>query len=217
MRPSTPADGAELDSLQRSSFSYFEHEVNPLNGSVADKTAKDWPASIAATGFALAAYPVAVARGYISRPAAVERTLRTLRFFATSPQGSEPDATGYRGFYYHFPDSETGRRARDCELSTVDTAFLIAGALTGAAYFDAPTVAEREIRTTTDALYRRVNWHWAQNGGRTLTHGWKPESGFLRYRWEGYDEALLLYVLALGSPTCPLSAGDYIAWCATYR
>jgi hypothetical protein len=217
MSQCNPSLEAELDALQRASFSYFEHEINPRNGLVADKTAQDWPASIAATGFALAAYPVGVERGFISRAAAVERTLRTLRFFSTSPHGPEPDATGFQGFYYHFLDMQTGRRAGQCGLSTVDTAFLLAGALTAAAYFDAPSVDEKTIRTTTDALYRRANWPWAQNGGATLTHGWKPESGFLQYRWEGYDEALLLYMLALGSPTHPLADTEFLAWCSTYQ
>ena len=93
--------GTEVDALQRESFSYFEHEVNRVNGLVIDKTAQNSPASIAATGFALAAYPVGVERGFISRAAAVERTLATLRFFSNSPQGPESDATGYQGFYYH--------------------------------------------------------------------------------------------------------------------
>ena len=193
------------------------HETNPANGLVLDKTTADWPASIAATGFALAAYPVGVERGFISRTAAVERTLATLRFFWTSPHGPAADATGYQGFYYHFLDMRTGRRAWQCELSTVDTAFLLAGMLAAAAYFGADTVEEHEIRTLADALYRRADWRWAQNHGATLTHGWKPESGFLPYRWEGYDEALLLYMLALGSPTHPLPDDSYAAWSSTYE
>ncbi len=208
---------AQLADLQRDSFAYFAQESNPANGLVIDKTAPDWPASSAAIGFALAAYPVAIERGFMSRPAAIERTLSTLRFFANRPQGQERDATGYQGFYYHFLDMQTGRRAWQCELSTVDTAFLLAGALTAAGYFVVDTHDEQEIRTLADLLYRRANWSWAQNGGATLTHGWKPEGGFLRYRWEGYDEALLLYMLALGSPTYPLSDESYIAWCSTYR
>ena len=208
---------AELDALQRESFSYFVHETNPANGLVIDKTAPDWPASIAATGFALAAYPVGIERGFISRAAAVERTLATLRFFWNSPHGPEPDATGYQGFYYHFLDMRTGRRAWQCELSTVDSAFLLAGALTAGSYFDADTADEHEIRTLADALYRRANWRWAQDEGATLTHGWKPESGFLKYRWEGYDEALLLYMLALGSPTYPSSDSSYAAWSSSYQ
>ena len=195
---------AELQNLQRESFNYFLHETNPANGLVIDKNEADWPASIAATGLALASYPVAVERGFMQRAAAVERTLTTLRFFWNSPQGPEPDTTGYRGFYYHFLDMRTGRRAWQCELSTVDSAFLLAGALTAGMYFAADRPDENEIRRLADALYQRADWQWAQDGGATVTHGWKPESGFLKYRWEGYDEALLLYILALGSPTHPL-------------
>ena len=161
------AADAELEMLQHESFSYFLHETNPDNGLVIDKTAADWPASIAATGFALAAYPVAVERGFMPRAAAVERTLTTLRFFWNSPQGPEPDATGYQGFYYHFLDMRTGRRAWQCELSTIDSAFLLAGALTAGVYFDADTADEHEIRTLADTLYRRADWQWAQNRGAT--------------------------------------------------
>ena len=212
-----PAFETDLELIQRESFNYFLHEANPLNGLVIDKTAPDWPASIAATGLALASYPIGVECGLMSRSAAVGRTLATLRFFWNSPQGPEPDATGYQGFYYHFLDMQTGRRAWQCELSTVDSAFLVAGMLTAAEYFDADSPEEREIRSITDKLYRRVNWSWAQNEGTTLTHGWRPESGFLQYRWEGYDEALLLYILALGSPTHSLPNSSYDAWCSTYR
>ena len=141
--------------LQRDSFSYFAHETNPANGLIIDKTSPDCPASIAATGLALAAYPVGIERGFMARPAAVERTLVTLRFFWNSPHGPETDATGYQGFYYHFLDMRTGRRAWQCELSTIDTAFLLAGMLTAASYFDADTADEQEIRTLADALYGR--------------------------------------------------------------
>lgn len=208
---------AELEELQRESFDYFLHEANPTNGLILDKTAENWPASIAATGLALAAYPIAVERGFMSRKQAVERTLNTLRFFWYSPHGPEPDATGYKGFYYHFLDMHSGRRAGQCELSTVDSAFLIAGMLTTAVYFNANTAQEQEIRKLAEALYARVDWQWAQNHGETITHGWKPESGFLPYRWEGYDEAMLLYILALGSSTFPLPASSYTRWSNTYE
>ena len=207
----------ELEKLQRETFGYFLHETNPANGLVIDKNEADWPASIAATGLALACYPVAVERGFMSRRAAVERTLATLRFFWNSPQGPEPDATGYKGFYYHFLDMQTGRRAWHCELSTVDSAFLLAGALTARMYFDADSADETEIRTLGEALYCRADWQWAQNQGDTVTHGWTPEAGFLKYRWEGYDEALLLYMLGLGSPTHPLPEKSYAAWASTYE
>ncbi len=217
MRTTRPATVSELETLQRETFAYFLKEVNPANGLILDKTAQASPASIAATGLALACYPVGVERGFMTRKLAVKRTLSTLRFFWESPQGPEPDATGHHGFYYHFLDMQTGRRAWDCELSTVDSAFLLAGALTAGAYFDADSPDEREIRTLADRLYARADWVWAQNGGATVTHGWRPESGFIGYRWEGYDEALLLYVLGLASPTYPLPRASYDAWLSTYR
>ena len=129
MNTDKPTVDTELESLQRDAFSYFLHETNPQNGLVLDKTAPDWPASIAATGLGLAAYPVAVERGFITRAAAIETILATLRFFWNSRQGPEPDATGYHGFYYHFLDMQTGRRAWQCELSTVDSTILLAGAV----------------------------------------------------------------------------------------
>ena len=206
-----------LRDIQRGAFSYFLHESNRANGLVIDKTAADWPSSIAATGLALTSYPVGVERGFVSRTEAVERVLTSLRFFRNSKQGPEPDATGYNGFYYHFLDMQTGARAWECELSTVDSALLFGGMLTCAAYFDRNTSDEREIRELTEQLYARADWHWALNGGATVTHGWKPESGFLPFRWEGYDEAMLLYVLALGSPTHPIPASSYAAWTSTYE
>ncbi len=217
MSTDKPGVDVELESLQRETFRYFLHETSPRNGLVRDKTATDWPSSIAATGLGLAVYPVAVERGFMTRTAAVERILTALRFFWNSSQGPERDATGYHGFYYHFLDMHSGRRAWQCELSTVDSTILFAGALTAAAYFDADATGEKEIRALADALYRRVDWPWAQNGGLTVTHGWKPESGFLPYRWEGYDEALVLYILGLGSPTYPLSKESYAAWASTYE
>ena len=123
-------DDRLLDRLQRQAFDYFLKEVNPANGLIADKTQPDWPASIAATGLALAAYPVGVERRFMTREDAARITLTTLRFFRNASQGTASDATGYKGFFYHFLDMQTGRRARRCELSTVDTAFLLAGALT---------------------------------------------------------------------------------------
>ncbi len=213
----TSAMQDDLATLQRETFDYFIHEANPANGLILDKTEADWPASIAATGLALSCYPVGVERGFMSRAAAVERTLTTLRFFWNSSQGPEPDATGYRGFYYHFLDMQTGRRAWQCELSTIDSTLLLAGALAAGQYFDADTEAETEIRTLANALFCRADWRWARNGGETVTHGWTPERGFIKYRWEGYDEALLLYVLGLGSPTYPLPESSYSAWTATFR
>lgn len=206
-----------LDTLQRESFEYFLNEVNPANGLVLDRTEPGAPASIAAVGLALSAYPIGVERGFMSSADAVRRTLTTLRFLRDAPQSPAPSATGYKGFYYHFLDLQTGLRAGEYELSTVDTALLLAGMLSAAAYFQQDSEDEREIRKLADELYRRVDWKWAQNGGATVTHGWTPERGFLPYRWEGYDEALILYMLGLGSPTYPLPPESYTAWCSTYE
>lgn len=203
MGPVTLSD-EKLDALQWVALDYYLHEVNHHNGLVGDKTQANSLASIAAVGMALATAPV-VERGILPRDFMAKRVLTKLRFFWNSPQGPEPDSTGYRGFYYQFLDMETGKHVWNCELSTIDSAFLVAGMLTVATYFDHDTEDEHSLRTLADALFRRADWQWAQNGGATVTHGWKPESGFLPCRWEGYDEALLLYVLGLGSPTFVLS------------
>ena len=206
-----------LSDLQSDAFKYFIHEVNPDNGLVADCTKEDWPCSVAAVGMALSSYPVGVEHKLISREDAIERTLRKLRFFANSEQSANTDATGDKGFYYHFLDMQTGRRAWECEISTIDTTFLLAGMLTAAAYFDQDTREEDEIRKLADELYRRADWRWAVNGGVTLTHGWRPETGFLPYRWESYNESILAYVLGLGSPTFPIAVENYQAHASSYE
>ncbi len=206
-----------LERLQCNSFAYFVHEVNPENGLVLDKTSDNWPASVAAVGMALTVFPIGVERELMARDEAVKRTLTTLRFFAESEQSNEPDATGYKGFYYHFLDMKTGKRAWNCELSSIDTALFIAGVLTAGAYFRGEGDSESEIRQLADTLYSRVEWDWMRNNSALLCHGWKPESGFLQWHWEGYQEALMLYILALGSPTFPIEENSYAAWLSSYQ
>ena len=206
-----------LSDLQRESFGYFLHEVNEANGLVSDKTSRDWPASIAAVGMALTAYPVGVQRALMTHAHALQRTLLTLRALMSYEQSESPTASGCRGFFYHFLDMETGQRAWECELSTIDTALLMAGVLTAAAYFHADTPDETEVRTLATTLYERVEWEWMVGDKGTICHGWKPETGKLPWHWEGYDEALVLYLLALGSPTHGVPRQSYDAWCATYR
>ena len=207
----------ELLRLQRTTVLYYLHETNPDNGLVRDKTDPAAPCSIAAVGLALATIPAIVQRGVIIRKFAAKIARRRLRSLIDLPQGPEPDAAGYKGFFYHFLDIDTGRRVWNCELSTLDSAFLLAGALTCVAYFDADTEDEAEVRRLGDALYCRADWDWALDGGATLTHGWKPENGFLPHRYQGYDEGLLLYILGLGSPTHPLPPESYAGYCATYQ
>ena len=141
-----------LSDLQHDAFKYFVREVNRDNGLVVDCTKGGWPSSIAAVGMALSAYPVGVERNFMSREEAIERTLRKLRFFAASEQSTNADATGYKGFYYHFLDMKTGKRAWECELSTMDSTFLFAGMLTAAAYFDQDSDEENEIRRLADEV-----------------------------------------------------------------
>lgn len=211
-------DSEMLDQLRSETFNYFRQEVNPGNGLIADKTQPGSPSSIAALGMGLSAYIVAAERGLLSRREAVDRTLTLLKFLYASPQGPEPDATGYKGFYYHFLDMQTGRRALQCELSTIDTAILMAGVLTVAGYFIGTSEGESEIRELAEILYRRVDWKWALNDGTTICHGWKSESGFLACRWDrGYTEALILYVLALGSPTFSVDPQGYREWTSTFE
>ncbi|TAM61677.1 MAG: hypothetical protein EPN49_06165 [Rhodanobacter sp.] len=211
------ADEAMLERLQRAAFGYFVETMNPANGLVPDTSRENSPVSIAVVGFALSVYPAGVERGWMERTEAMRRSLLALRFFRDSDQSGGPEATGYKGFYYHFLDIHSGARVWRSELSMIDSALLLAGALTAATYFSAETAEETELRELADLLYRRVDWCWSQDGGGTIRQGWKPECGFLHYGWEGYSEATVLYALALGSPTHPISADCYPAWTGTYQ
>src|SRR5215831_8368999 len=213
----SPLDEKGLDKLEADTFKYFLEQANLDNGLIADSTRTGAPASIAAVGFALTVYPIGVERGYISRSEAARRALAPLRLFHGGDHRAGPDGIGRKGFYYHFLNLKTGQRMWNSEVSTIDTAYLLAGALTAAQYFDRDTTIEREIRELAEELYRRADWRWAQHGGLTVTHGWKPETGFIKYRWRGYSEALILYILALGSPTFPIRPESYRTWTRTYE
>ena len=153
----------------------------------------------------------------MTRKAAVELTLSTLRFFWTSRQGDDGDVTGHKGFFYHFLDMQSGLRTWRCELSMVDTALLMAGVLVAGIYFDGAGGDEAQIRKLSEALYARVDWPWAQGKHPTLRQGWKPKSGFLHYGWDGYNEATILHVLAVAAPSNPISDKCYAGWTATYQ
>jgi hypothetical protein len=212
-----PLSQEDLDHLQRDSFEYFAKNTNESNGLVSDCTRPGAPSSIAACGLALAAYPIAVERGFIERGAAVERVRTMLNFFWEGEQGDGAGAIGKNGFFYHFLDMQQGRRVWSCEVSTIDSAYVFAGALSAAIYFGGGDPIERQIRDSADGIFRRADWEWAQNGEATVSHGWTPEGGFIPYRWEGYSEALILYALGLGSPTHPLPEESYAAWTKTYE
>ncbi|WP_266365618.1 glucoamylase family protein [Tellurirhabdus rosea] len=211
-----------LDSLQRDTFLYFWELGDNPHGLIPDRHPTPSFSSIAATGFGLTAYLVGVERGYIRRDEAAERTRRTLRFFANAPQSAEAaGVAGYRGFFYHFLDMKTGHRFKQVELSTIDTALLLAGVLSCQTYFSGKSETEREIRTLADRIYRRVDWRFMQAVRRSdrkplVSMGWHPEKGFIEADWQGYNEAMILYILALGSPTFPLEPEAWTEWTRTY-
>lgn len=212
----TRVDHRFLLGLQRDTFGYFTREVHPSTGLVRDRASAESPASIAAVGMALACYPVAVEREYLTRPRAVDLVLTTLRFLWHAPQDGSRSATGHRGFFYHFLDMDTGLRTGGCELSTIDSAILFAGALTAGRYFDGPGSAESEIRDLADALFRRAEWDWWATDEDRVPLSWTPERGFQPYHWGGYNEALILFALGMGSPTHPLPEAAYGRWLETY-
>jgi hypothetical protein len=208
---------AMVDDLERRTFDWFWDSADPKTGLVPDHYPGQSFSSIAAVGFGLTAYGVGVERGYITRAQAIERTLATLRFFKSAPQNaSEDDAAGYRGFYYHFLDMKTGKRFdRGVELSSVDTTLLLGGVLFAQTYYDRDTPAEREIRQLADDIYRRVDWPWMQAHAPLISMGWTPGGQFIPSDWKGYNEGMLVYILALGSPTHPVKPDAWKAWLST--
>jgi len=206
-----------LEDLQYKSFEYFWQQANPHTGLVPDRARMDGSAldsnhqdvaSIAATGFGLTALCIGADRNWISPSEGRERTRNTLLFFAN-------EAMHQHGWFYHWLDAKTGSRRWNSEVSSIDTALLLAGVLTVRQYF----ADDREITQLATRIYRRVDFHWMLNGDpRLLSHGWKPETGFLKPRWDTYSEDTILYLLAIGSPTHPISPSSWQAlWRDRYR
>ena len=192
------AQAAFLEEMIRRGCAYFWERAEPNTGQVLDRARADGSpevrrmASIAATGFGLSALCIADHHGYYPHADIVERVRRTLRFhWTTLPQ--------HEGFFYHFSDMTTGVTSRGAELSSIDTAILLCGVLTCRTYFD-----DDEIHDLATRIYERVNWPWMLNGGTTLSMGWFPNKGFLSARWNMFAEEMMLYLLAIGSPTHPL-------------
>jgi len=216
-----PDDAAMLDDLERRTFDFFWKTADPRTGLVPDRYPTPSFSSIAAVGFGLTAYPIGAERGYVTRAAARDRVLATLRFFRDAPQGDRArGVTGYRGFYYHFLDMKAGHRFEDIELSSVDTALLLAGVLFCREYFGGPEPEEVELRGIADALLARVEWRWIQARPGAISMGWRPGggegAGFIAYDWLGYNEAMIVLLLALGSPTFPVEPAVWDAWTSRY-
>ena len=215
---SQPALPVLFDDIERRTFDFFWETGNPINGMVPDRYPSPSPASIAAIGFALTSYVIGADREFVTRDLARARVLATVRFFLNAPQGAQPRGmSGYKGFFYHFLDMKTGTRSARSELSTVDTALLVAGMLHAQAYFDGAHPDEVEIRNAVDAIYWRIDWKWAQVRGQFISMGWSPEKAFIPHDWQGYNEAMLVVLLALGSPTHPVEEGAWSAWSESYR
>ncbi len=209
----SPAQTAFLDTLERRTFFWFWDLSDSLTGLTPDRAPTPSFASVSATGFALTTYPIGVERGWVSRERARARTLATLRFFWTARQDTaRAGCIGYRGFFYHFLDMTTGTRFRDVELSTVDTALLLAGVLTCQSYFDASQPDEVEIRALADSLYARADWDWARVRSPMIVHGWDPENGFLAWDWRGYNESMIVPLLAIASPSHPQGREVWSYW-----
>ncbi len=221
--PVTPrvfaSDDAFLDYVQQTSFDYFWYEANPKNGLIKDRSTQNSSCSIAAVGFGLTAIGIGVDRGWITRAEGRDRTLVTLTTFWKGDQSVlATGMTGYKGWFYHFLDMNTGARAGSTELSSIDTGLLLAGIVYSKQYFTGSDSAETAIRALADSIYRRIDWNWMRNGGVTLTMGWKPGTGFLSARWGGeYNEASVLYLLGIGAPVNPLPASAWSTWTSGYK
>jgi hypothetical protein len=201
----TPAEDSLLEEIQRTTFSFFWEQASAVTGQVEDRALADGGnrkkvASIASTGFGLSALCIADHRGWRDKKEIRDRVKTTLRF-AAQRQPQE------HGFFYHFIDADSGQRAWNCELSSIDTCLFLCGALTCRAYFQ-----DREIQDLATRIYERVDWAWMMNGGKTLSMGWFPDKGFIDGRWDRYCELMMLYLLGIASPTHPIPKETWDAW-----
>ena len=209
---------SSIDDLERRTFQWFWDTTNPRNGLVPDR----WPtksfSSIAAVGFGLTAYGIGAERGYVTRAQAADRVLTTLKAFLAFPSGPQAAGmSGYHGFFYHFLDMDTAARYKDVELSTIDTTWLLAGALFCQSYFNRDDAAEAAIRDAAEQLYERAEWDWVTPRAPAISMGWTPEAGYHTYDWRGYNEAMMVVLLALGSPTHPVDPSAWSEYTKTYK
>ncbi|MBO9792626.1 MULTISPECIES: glucoamylase family protein [Xanthomonas] len=218
-KPVKPPLPPLFSDIERRTFQFFWDTTNEVNGLSPDRFPSRPFASIASVGFALTAYPIGIENGWVSRNQAIDRTLTTLKFFRDAPMGPQKTGrAGYKGFYYHFLDMQQGNRYDSwVELSSVDTALLMMGVLFTQSYYDGDDPREKEIRQIADTLYKRVDWRWLQQRAPAISMGWFPESGFINHDWMGYNEAMMLYILALGSPTHGVDPDAWTSWTRTYN
>ncbi|MGH9647012.1 MAG: glucoamylase family protein [Bryobacteraceae bacterium] len=210
------SDDEFLDYVQHVHFDYFWYLANPRNGLVPDRNPRDSACSIAAVGFGLSAIAIGIDHGWISRPQGAARVRTTLNTFWNGSQGTNASGTiGFRGWFYHFIDMRNAVRSMG-ELSSIDTALLLAGMLDARQYFNGSSPEERSIRRLADGIFERVDWGWMTRGSNVVSMGWTPETGFIPSNWIGYNEAMILYCLGLGTPRRPLPASAWDAWTSGY-
>jgi hypothetical protein len=207
-----------LDELQHRAFNYFWEQTNATNGLIKDRSASWSPCSIASQGFGISAICIGIDHGWITRDQGRARILTALNTYWTKPQGSGASGTiGYKGLYYHFLDMNTGLRTWDSEVSTIDSALLFAGVIDAKQYFSTGDPLDVQVRSLADSIYRRADWEFFRNFLTPIQMGWKPGTGFSGFGgWIGYNEAMVLYILALGSPTHPIAPNGWSAWTSGY-
>ncbi|HNY11923.1 MAG TPA: glucoamylase family protein [Candidatus Wallbacteria bacterium] len=198
------SDAKFIEMVQKKTLNYFLKCMNPENGLTMDKApnfgSPDYsysPSTTAGVGFGLASLAVGAERGWVEKDYAKRVTLAALKYFYEKMEH-------VNGFFYHFTDMATGKRAWNCEISSIDTALFIAGAIFCGEYYN-----DAQIKKYASLLYYRVNWKWMTNGGKYISMGWKPEDGFINCYWSEYCESMILYILAIGSPTYPVGAGSW--------
>ena len=212
------SDEEFLELVQATAFDYFWNESNPVNGLVKDRSTTNSFSSIAATGFGLSAVGIGIDHGWISREEGAARVLATQRMFWNGLEGdASADQIGSHGWFYHFLKMDSATRFGNVELSSIDTALLIAGMLDAREYFDGAGANEVKIRELAELIYARIDFPWMTRGDQVLSMGWKPEGGFLKNAWRGYNEGMILYILGLGSPTHPLSPESWAEWTKSYN
>ncbi len=217
----TSDEMAMLDSIQHKTFLFFLNEHHPEKGIVKDRAALWAPASIAATGFGIPSFAIGAERKWITRKQAADITLKMLRFFAGSVQSTDTNATGYKGFYYHFLRMNTGTREWKCELSSIDTGLLMMGVIFARNYYNADNDTENQIRSLAAILLGRMEWKFMQLSATSkhphaISMAWTPENGLLNFGWSGYNEGLFLYILAAGTGMENVNQ-SYDSWLSTYE
>ena len=207
--------GELLDTIQKQTINYFWEGAEPNSGLARERLHMDniYPTSpkntvtTGGSGFGLMAILVGIERGFIPKEEALDRYLKIADFLAKADR--------FHGAWPHWLDGETGKvypfSKKDDGGDLVETAFLVQGLLTVSEYFDGDSEKEKRLRSKIDTLWREVEWNWyTKNGEDVLYWHWSPQYGWdMNFPVGGYNECLIMYVLAASSPTYPISKYVY--------